>query len=576
MPARLGPALTALVLMLGFATSADAAPEGALVQLPGTAGCRTIAAAAVTDGCAVDEAAYGARGVSLSPDGQNLYSVSPSGLLAYTRDGGSGELSALAAQPALARQPDVAPVVSPDGRNAYAGSVVFARGPATGALTPLAGVTGCLTAHAVATGCTRVDGAGTSNTPLTASVVSPDGHFVYVAAPDEQAILSFSRHPATGALTQLSGLAACAGLQARCSPATGLHGVSSLVISPDGRSLYASADFTSGTVAVFSRNASSGALTQLPGAAGCLEPGAENGCTPVRGLHGATDVAVSPDGDNVYVTSGFNGSAGVVALARDSSTGALAQLAGTDGCLNESDSTCIDTDTLVNAHGIVLSGDGRFAYAGSFDGALVALARDPASGALAELSHPGGCLEAPQFASLPCTPARAIWQTSDLALSPDGKNVYASAGVSGLSSFKRAPAERIADPPLPQDTTPAPTRPTGDKPASSGGLPGSVVVEQPHSGGEPEVVLPALKLIAQTSARGLRSGNLRVVVRCDRACSGTVAAYARVKRKLYRLAGKRVRLEKAGDKVVVLKVEGKSLRRLNGSGAALVFRARAA
>jgi hypothetical protein len=68
-----------------------------------------------------------------------------------------------------------------------------------------------------------------------------------------------------------------------------------------------------------------GPLSAVPGAGGCLrdpndEPATEQVCPGVAaGLAGAQAVAVSPDARNVYVA----GEGAVVALARDRATGAL-------------------------------------------------------------------------------------------------------------------------------------------------------------------------------------------------------------------------------------------------------------
>src|SRR5438067_245802 len=76
-----------------------------------------------------------------------------------------------------------------------------------------------------------------------------------------------------------------------------------------------------------------GQLTQLSGAAGCIRDAAATGpagCATARALAGRTALAVSGDGRSVYVTAG----AGAVAVfSRDAATGALTQLAGDAGCV---------------------------------------------------------------------------------------------------------------------------------------------------------------------------------------------------------------------------------------------------
>ena len=75
--------------------------------------------------------------------------------------------------------------------------------------------------------------------------------------------------------------------------------------SPDGVTV---ASQLSDAVAVFARNALTGALTQLRGVAGCVsEDGSDDGmamvCADGQGLVGAIAVTVSPDGLNVYAAS---------------------------------------------------------------------------------------------------------------------------------------------------------------------------------------------------------------------------------------------------------------------------------
>ena len=93
----------------------------------------------------------------------------------------------------------------------------------------------------------------------------------------------------------------------------GLNGVRSLAISPDGRHLYAASqgDFS---VTLFQRNIASGELTYIE-----LYRDDTNG---VDGLDGARSVVISPDGKTVYV-AGEDDSA-VAVFQRNSTSGKLA------------------------------------------------------------------------------------------------------------------------------------------------------------------------------------------------------------------------------------------------------------
>src|SRR5262245_31472248 len=71
-----------------------------------------------------------------------------------------------------------------------------------------------------------------------------------------------------------------------------------------------------------------GALTPLPGAAGCLASVDEgDGCGLARGLEEVHSVAISPDGRNVYTASASSGTpppqddATIGVFARNASTG---------------------------------------------------------------------------------------------------------------------------------------------------------------------------------------------------------------------------------------------------------------
>jgi len=89
--------------------------------------------------------------------------------------------------------------------------------------------------------------------------------------------------PNDGGLTQLPGTQGCirgqtgaANSKCALSTATGLLDASSAVVSPDGLFVYVTSTYepgakaTGGAITIFSRNPTTGALTQLPGPAGCI------------------------------------------------------------------------------------------------------------------------------------------------------------------------------------------------------------------------------------------------------------------------------------------------------------------
>ena len=145
---------------------------------------------------------------------------------------------------------------------------------ALGSLAQLSGSGGCLVDRSqTGTGCTRVR-ALSGPAPFLGShalAISPDGRNVYVASSRSHAIAVFTRNGHTGALSQKSGTAGCIALAGAngCARAVGLAIPNSLVVSPDGKNVYATS-VGSNAVVSFRRNPSTGALTQLGGGVGCI------------------------------------------------------------------------------------------------------------------------------------------------------------------------------------------------------------------------------------------------------------------------------------------------------------------
>ncbi len=120
-----------------------------------------------------------------------------------------------------------------------------------------------------------------------------------------------------------------------------------------------------------------GPPSAVPGAGGCLrdpleEPATSQVCPGVAaGLAGAQAVAVSPDARSVYVA----GEGAVVALARDRASGALypALSPSTRACIGSSASSpCAARDAaLGGADALAVSPDGRFVYVGAANTATV-------------------------------------------------------------------------------------------------------------------------------------------------------------------------------------------------------------
>ncbi|MDX6493396.1 MAG: hypothetical protein QOH02_1331, partial [Gaiellaceae bacterium] len=258
-------------------------------------------------------------------------------------------------------------------------------------------------------------------TPLSVAV-SPDGRNVYVAAAGADAVSAFSRAPKDGGLQQLQGANACVtsdSADGRCKHGRALSGVSALVLSRDGRSVYALAPHIG--VAVLARNSKSGALAQLPGTNGCVgDADTEGDCVVVPAMDDPSGVAISPDGRNVYVTSASTNS--VAVFARDAKSGRLTQLPGEAGCMFEPSSdpqdagppqACRNAVALQAPAATTVSADGKNVYVAGEDMVAV-FARNSSDGSLAQLPGSSGCVASADLINpdlpdaLPCVAARSL------------------------------------------------------------------------------------------------------------------------------------------------------------------------
>jgi 6-phosphogluconolactonase (cycloisomerase 2 family) len=191
-------------------------------------------------------------------------------------------------------------------------------------------------------------------------VVSPDGDHVYVASCYDSALAVFQRDPIEGTLTYVERHADGLG------GVDGLSGALAVAISFDGAHIY-SAGIMDDAVAVFSRDNSTGRLT--------FRQVVRDGVDGVDGLYEPFSLAVSPDDNHVYVTGGMDDA--LVAFQRDPATGELTfvemekdGVAGVDG--------------LDGALGVAVSPDGEHVYvAAAYDDAIAVFSRDAATGALA-------------------------------------------------------------------------------------------------------------------------------------------------------------------------------------------------
>jgi DNA-binding beta-propeller fold protein YncE len=449
-------ALTLAGLALLLAAAAALAVTGDLTQPAGNAGCVS------EDGsgpCADGRALDAPLDVAVSPDGKSVYAPSYfTGAVAHlNRNPTTGAISQPAgttgciSDPPFGSEPcadghaidyPTAVAVSADGKSVYAtssgGGFEFDGGVVH--LNRNA-TTGALTQPTGTDGCVSDDGSGpcANGHALLFPVgvaVSPDGKSVYVASFGGDALARFNRNPATGALSQPTGTAGCVSQTGSgpCANGRALDGAQSVAISADGKRVYV-ASSESDAVARLNRDTTTGALTQIAGRTGCISATGSENCTDGHGLNGAFGVAISPDGKNVYVASEAINA--VARLDRNLTTGTLSQPAGRAGCVSESGAgICANGRALHNATDVAVSPDGKSVYvASSGSGALARFNRNPATGALSQPAGITGCTS--EDGSGPCANGHALDFATDVTVSADGKSVYVASLA--VARFNRAP-----------------------------------------------------------------------------------------------------------------------------------------
>lgn len=380
--------------------------------------------------------------VAIAPDGRFLYATGTAddSILRFARDAGTGALTyedrvvgdtatpmgdvpGLDLPKALAVSPDGAHLYVAGGSHGAGTSSVtwFERDLATGALTHR----GSLFEDAG-------PGLFALDTPLDV-LVSGDGANVYVTAFEARAISVFARDPGTGDLSFLQVVLDDA------DGVDGLEGIQRLAESPDGASLYvasASRKVTVpgvGGVAAFAR-AADGTLSFLE-----VE---QQGVAGVDGLGAPRDVAVSPDGADVYVAAGgTTGGAPPVAAA-------IAHFDRTpDGRLSFAEAIPEAAFGAGEPRSLVVSPDGSRVYAvlygryagtsGLTPGKVAVFARDPLSGALTLIDRFDDGADG----------ATGLAGAFRIRVSPGGEDVYvagelapSAAPIPGaIASFARTP-----------------------------------------------------------------------------------------------------------------------------------------
>lgn len=232
---------------------------------------------------------------------------------------------------------------------------------------------------------------------------SPDGRHVYVTGDQDDAVATFARNGATGALTFAGAI------YDSDSGNDGLQGAQEIAVSGDGAHVYVAA-FADASVAHYARNAQTGALTFV-----AVHRDGEGG---VDGLDGARAIALSPDGKNVYATGTAEDAVGV--FSRHATTGALTFVEFEKDGLG-------GVSSMQDPYALAVSPDGRHVYVAARDShAVVRFDRASSNGSLDWV----GTLQDPVHLEL----------TNDVAISLDGRLVFAIGGEANtLVTYWRDP-----------------------------------------------------------------------------------------------------------------------------------------
>jgi DNA-binding beta-propeller fold protein YncE len=169
--------------------------------------------------------------------------------------------------------------------------------------------------------------------------LSPDGRQLYVASAggtptggsaEEPTLLIFDRDPATGVLTrrQALGCVTPSGSSGACVAASNLSYPQDIAVSPDGHNVYVS-NYGTSSIIEFQR-ATDGSLTLMSQCQANTGP-----CNVPVGMETPFALGFSPDGTTLYARTGGNGGQGTLLAFARAADGTLTQLAAPEGCWSE-------------------------------------------------------------------------------------------------------------------------------------------------------------------------------------------------------------------------------------------------
>jgi 6-phosphogluconolactonase (cycloisomerase 2 family) len=294
----------------------------------------------------------------------------------------------------------------------------------------------------------------------SAMALAPGGGSLYVTGSYASSVVNYRRGAASGALSFVDCLTGnfggpCTELATvKTTTGSGLNLVNGVAVSHDGRFVYTISGVNGGdsTAMVFARDPLSGSLSFRSCVTGSTEMNADNPgvCVFLPGapanptmsspaLDDPVGIAIAPNDRFVYVTQDF----AISTFQRDPGSGALSFL----GCLtalsgNEAPCVHAKKGVIDDPRGLLIAPGGRSLYlANQHGGSVATFDLNPTSGKIGFRS----CITENKRLQPFCTLARTAQRHSyggldaptGLALSPDGRSLYATSQFGSLEVFRR-------------------------------------------------------------------------------------------------------------------------------------------
>ena len=326
-----------------------------------------------------------------------------------------------------------------DGKSVYLASrnknaiIAFTRNAAGGLVQP-SGITGCYT-NLVSTqtddGCILATANADALSGVTAVAVSPDGRSLYAST--NNGFATVFKRATDGTLTYVSTL--------NLHGSTGSNSFPALTVAPDGKTVYVGGPGGYGGILwMLSRDTSGGASHGTLGSTlfNCI---AVSVCgTNVPNMGSPSDVAVTPDNRQVIVAGGES-TYQVVALDRNTTSGALTANATADHCVTASTglANCTTRNGQLFPRALAIASN-RDIYVGGYY-SLSLIQRNATANTIAPVASADSCVAYEGSGITDCTEgvncnAQCLGRAT--VVSPDGKNIYEGTDNNGaVLAFSR-------------------------------------------------------------------------------------------------------------------------------------------